>query len=120
MSVLLVGLYLLPLIPIYIQFEAIYSLGATLICLGMLKYELMRRSTLKPFPTIRIDQREKWHLVNLEGKLKSITFKNFMWFGPILFLLFILNGKQQRVMVFENQQNTTHYHKLKVYLKGTT
>ena len=118
MSLLLAGLYLLPLIPVCIEFEAIYSFGVTLICLAMLKYELICHSVLKPFSTIQVNQQGKWHLVNLEGKLESITFKNFMWFGSVLFLLFTLNGKRQRVMVFENQQNTSHCHKLKVYLKN--
>lgn len=96
----------------------IYSLAATVICLAMLIYELNRHSALKPFSSIRINQQENWQLVNREGKLENIMFKNFMWLGSVLFILFTLNGKRQRVMVFVNQQESSHCHKLKVYLKN--
>ncbi len=118
MRVLLVVLYLLPLIPVYIQLDALWSFAITLICLAILKFELNRQSALQPFSSIQVNEKETWHLIDSHGKLQPIILKNFMWFGTVLFLLFTLNGKRQRVMVFGSQQQTAHLHKLKVYLRN--
>ncbi len=118
MTALLAGLYLLPLIPIYTELAASYSFGITLICLAMLKYELHRQSVLKQFSSIEVNKIGTWHLLNWQGKRQIITFKNFICCGVVLFLLFTLNGKRQRVIVFAKQQEPSHWHKLKVYLRN--
>ena len=118
MAILLAVLYLLPLLPVYIQLDVLWACAITLICLAILKYELNRQANLKPFSSIRVDEKETWYLVDQQGKSETIIFKSFIWFGTVLFLLFIRHRKQHRVMIFKNQQQPEHFHKLKVYLQN--
>ena len=115
-SILLVALYIMPLIPVYYEIEFIYALVLTLPCLVFLNNELKVQTGLKKYLSIEINKQEQCYLIAHNQDQSKIVLKNSMRIGSILFLLFVLNGKRRRFMVLENQQETMHHHKLKVYL----